>query len=149
MSACGNISLTCNLTSDVNIVKEKTYALQHTKWLVFWLTWISAWDVLTTAHVGTTAAGLMQGPQAGVYRRECLPWVEAMSVVRLKTIKLTEGWFAFYYHHVWAILNHVGDKMLIPPKIFFLGGLYSEQLLKLLLGFNNTYVSLKLNFFIL
>ena len=33
VSACGNISLTCNLTSDVNIVKEKTYALQHTKWI--------------------------------------------------------------------------------------------------------------------
>ena len=70
------------------------------------------------------AAGLMQGPHAGVYRRECLPRVEAMSAERLKTIKLTEGWFAFYYHHVWAILNHVGDKMLILPKIFFFGVIF-------------------------
>lgn len=67
----------------------------------------------------------MQGGLPGVgamsaYGWECLPWVEAMSVKRLKTIKPTKSWFAFYYHHVWAILNHVSDKILLRPKIFSL-----------------------------
>lgn len=88
----------------------------------FDLTWISAWDVLRF-RVGNHGSWIDAGPTCrGTGGSVCPEW-SAMSAVRLKTIKLTEGWFAFYYyHHVWAILNHVGaGVMLIIPQIF-LGG---------------------------
>lgn len=49
-----------------------------------------------------------------------LPWVPAMSVEDCKMTKATKSWFAFCDHLRWAVLNHVGDKILLSQKLFLL-----------------------------
>lgn len=100
-------------------------------------------------NLGTMLAGLMSGWGAHIRRdvgRSGLPWVPAISVEDFKTIKATNSWFPFCDHHGWAVLNHGSDKTLVSPQIFF-ACLYSKRLVKLLLRFNNTYVSFKFAWF--
>lgn len=75
-----------------------------------------------------------------------LPLGPAVSVEDFKTIKATKSWFAFCDHRGRAVLNHVRDKLLLSQKIFF-ACLCSKGLVKLLLRFNNIYVSFKFAWF--
>lgn len=67
--------------------------------------WIDGW---VRAHI--------QGDMG----RSGLLWVQAISVENFKTIKAMKRWFAFCYHHGWAVLNHVSDKILLTKNTFLL-----------------------------